>query len=71
MGIMTTRQLRVALFGLSLSVGAVYVPACEYDPANPTGQPQAPTSTRLESSRPESIHPSSLVARDLAELDRA
>ncbi len=46
MGIMTTRRLRLALLGFSLTVAVVYVPACEYDGnGSQPGQP-APTYTQ-------------------------
>ena len=53
MGIMTTRRLRLALLGFSLSVAVVYVPACEYDTATgKPAQPQAPTYSRAVDAPP-------------------
>jgi hypothetical protein len=48
---MSTRHLGFAVFSLCL---AVYVPACEYDPATGApGQPQSgSTSARLEAAQP-------------------
>ena len=49
MGIMTTRRLRIALLGMSLTMAVVYVPACEYDTnsGQQPGQPApAPSYTR-------------------------
>jgi hypothetical protein len=57
MGIMTTRRLRLALLGFSLTVAVVYVPACEYDTGTGPSKPQAsPTYTRLAEPSPGAVH---------------
>jgi hypothetical protein len=61
MGNMTTRHLGFAVFSLCL---AVYVPACEYDPA--TGAPAQPQSgstySRLDAARPRELEPAAIDA---------
>jgi len=49
------RRIGVALLALCLAVGAIYVPACEYD-SNGNPRPVAPAPTTTQAAPPAASH---------------